>query len=158
MPASTSPSRATASISSVPIPLLLEWWQQRKRTASLRNNLSARLAKSDESYLKAYYRLMEIYSVVKSGGVQAQTEAVRAFAKREADLLNQRLTEIEAADELEELAKTQEREKVEQELQELHSANHWRIQTLTAINPEEEATVKQFLPDIEKTLMQQACA
>lgn len=157
MPISTPVTRASASIGSVPIPLLLEWWQQRKRIANLRSTLGNTLPKGDEAYLQAYYRLMEVYSVVKSGGVQAQTEAVKAFAKRESHLLNQRLNEIETAEELAEPVKLQEREKVEQELQELHSANSWRMQTLTNIDPDEEATVKHYLPDIERTLMQ-ACA
>ena len=118
MPLSNSSALTSAAISSVTIPLLLDWWQQRKRIANARTNLHVTLPKGDEAYLQAYYRLMEIYSVVKSGGVKAQTEAVQAFAQRESVLLNQRLSEIEATDELEEPAKVQEREKVEQELQE----------------------------------------
>ncbi|MEL7227722.1 MAG: hypothetical protein AAGL17_23555, partial [Cyanobacteria bacterium J06576_12] len=85
---------------------------------------------------------------------EAQTEAVRAFARRESGLLNQRLNEIEAAEELAEAAKKQEKEKVKQEIQELQSANSWRLQALTNIDPDEEATVKKHLLDIEKTLMQ----
>ena len=146
------------TINGTSIPLLLEWWQQRKRFANARTNLSATLPKGDEAYLKAYYRLMEVYSVVKSGGVQAQTEAVQAFARRESVLLEQRLSEIEAAEELAEAAKRQERQKVKQEIQELHSANSWRLQALTNIDPDEEATVKQYLPDIEKTILQMQCA
>ena len=158
MPLPNSSALASAAITSVTIPLLLDWWQQRKRIANARTNLHVTLPKGDEAYLQAYYRLMEIYSVVKSGGVKAQTEAVQAFAQRESGLLNQRLSEIEATDELEEPAKVQEREKVEQELQELHSANTWRLQTLTNIAPDEEATVRQYLTDIERTLMQPQCA
>ncbi|MEO1621825.1 MAG: hypothetical protein AAFU53_12445, partial [Cyanobacteria bacterium J06632_3] len=100
-----------ATINNVSIPLLLDWWQQHKRIASVRSNISATLLKGDETYLQAYYRLMEIYSVVKSGGVQAQTEAVKAFAQREACLLNQRLHEIDATAELAEAVKREEREK-----------------------------------------------
>ncbi|MGD1897277.1 MAG: hypothetical protein ACFB16_10050 [Phormidesmis sp.] len=158
MPLHNSSTISPATISSTTIPLLLEWWQQRKRIASVRSHLSATLPKGDEAYLQAYYRLMEVYSVVKSGGVQAQTEAVHAFTQRESVLLNQRLSEIEAAEELAEAAKRREREKVKQEIQELHSANSWRLQALTNIAPDEEATVKQYLPDIEKTLMQMQCA
>jgi len=151
-------STLTPTVSSVSIPILLEWWQQRKRIATVRSHLSATLPKGDETYLKAYYRLMEVYSVVKSGGVKAQTEAVQAFAKRESILLNQRLNAIEAAEELAEADKEQEREKVHQEIQELRSANNWRLQALTNIAPDEEATVKQYIVDIEKTLMQVQCA
>ncbi|MEL6159528.1 MAG: hypothetical protein AAGJ95_17105 [Cyanobacteria bacterium J06554_11] len=158
MPLPISSTLGPSTITGVSVPLLLEWWQQRKRVATLRSHLSATLPKGDEAYLKAYYRLMEIYSVVKSGGVQAQTEAVQAFAQRESGLLNQRLSEIESAEELAEAAKQQEREKVRQELEELRSANSWRLQTLTNIAPDEEAAVKQYLPDIERTLMQVQCA
>lgn len=158
MPLPISSTTGPSTITGVSVPLLLEWWQQRKRVATLRSNLSATLPKGDEAYLKAYYRLMEIYSVVKSGGVKAQTEAVQAFARREAGLLNQRLSEIESTKELAETAKQHEREKVKQELEELHSANSWRLQTLTNIAPDEEAAVRQYLPDIERTLMQAQCA
>lgn len=154
MPLHNSSTLTAITINSVSIPILLEWWQQRKRIATVRSHLSATLPKGDETYLKAYYRLMEVYSVVKSGGVKAQTEAVQAFAKRESTLLNQRLSEIEQAEELAETTKAQEREKVQQEIQELRSANKWRLQALTNIAPDEEATVKQYLTDIEKTLMQ----
>ena len=90
--------------------------------------------------------------------MQAQTEAVRAFSKRESVLLTQRLAEIEAAENLPLNKKRQEREKVEQELNELRSANNWRLKALVNIAPEEEAVVKQYLPDIEKTLIQARCA
>ncbi|MEO1445647.1 MAG: hypothetical protein AAFV46_05310 [Cyanobacteria bacterium J06635_11] len=152
------PLSTASTISSISIPLLLEWWQQRKRVASSQRNLNASLPKGEDVYLQAYYRLMEVYSVVKSGGVQAQTEAVRAFSKRESVLLTQRLAEIEAAENLPLNEKRQEREKVEQELNELRSANNWRLKALVNIAPEEEAVVKQYLPDIEKTLMQARCA
>ena len=158
MPLHDSSIPTATTINSVSIPILLEWWQQRKRVATVRSHLSATLPKGDETYLKAYYRLMEVYSVVKSGGVKAQTEAVRAFAQRESFLLTQRLNDIEKAEELAEATKKQEREKVEQEIKELRSANSWRLQALTNIAPDEEASVKQYLTDIEKALMQVQCA
>ena len=63
------------------------------------------------------------------------------------------LSEIEAAAEIAEEEKRQEREKVAQELSELRGANTWRLQMLTAIAPAEEAVVAQHLSDIERTLM-----
>lgn len=150
-------SLTSSSISQVSIPVLLDWWQKRKRLVQSPVKLSASLPKSDDTYLQAYYRLMEVYSVVKSGGVQAQMEAVKAFAEREMMLLNQQLNEIEAA-EIDEAKKIREREKVEQELDELRCANDWRLQTLTAIAPDEEAVVSAHLRDIERTLMQVQCA
>jgi hypothetical protein len=150
------PLHNSSTITNISIPMLLDWWQQRKRLANALGNLRA-LPKEDETYLQSYYRLMEVYSVVKSGGVKAQTEAVQAFAKRESGLLNQRLAEIEAA-ELAEGEKRRSREKIKQEMTELRCANDWRLKALTNIEPEEEAVVKQYLPDIEKTLMQAQCA
>ena len=158
MPLQDSSIPTATTINSVSIPILLVWWQQRKRVATVRSHLSATLPKGDATYLKAYYRLMEVYSVVKSGGVKAQTEAVRAFAQRESFLLTQRLNDIEKAEELAEAAKKQEREKVALEIKELRSANNWRLQALTNIAPDEEASVKQYLTDIEKALMQVQCA
>ncbi|MFK8186707.1 MAG: hypothetical protein AB8B99_25305 [Phormidesmis sp.] len=146
------------TINSVSIPILLDWWQQRKRIASARINLNRALPKSDETYLKAYYRLMEVYSVVKSGGVKAQTEAVHAFAQRESSLLHQRLAEIEADATAPDHEKNHDKAKIQQELDELRSANDWRLKALTDINPAEEALVKQHLTDIEKTLIQAKCA
>ena len=155
MPLHSSP---TSSISQVSIPVVLDWWQQRKRLVRTPIKISAIIPKADDAYLHAYYRLMEVYSVVKSGGVQAQMEAVKAFAAREVALLNQRLHEIEIAAGIGEEEKRQEREKVEQELIELRCANDWRLKTLTAIDPAEEAIVSQHLPAIEKTLLQVQCA
>ncbi|MGC1308229.1 MAG: hypothetical protein WA885_13460 [Phormidesmis sp.] len=150
-------SLQSLTLTSLSIPFLLNWWQQRKRTASL-GNLQATLPRGDETYLQAYYRLMEVYSVVKSGGVTAQIEAVNALTRRESALLNQQLAQIETHTELSESERHRERQKVEQELNEMTSANKWRIQTLSAIAPEEEAVVRQYLSDIEKTLMPSKCA
>jgi hypothetical protein len=97
---------------------------------------------------------MEIYSVVKSGGVQARAEAVKAFVERESALLNQRLGEIETATDLPEDEKREERAKIEQEFEELNQSNNWRLNMLTNIAPEEEAIVRQHLSDIEQTLIQ----
>ena len=59
------PLQPISTISDVSIPMLLDWWQQRKRVASARTNFKGKLHKRDETYLQAYYRLMEVYSVVK---------------------------------------------------------------------------------------------
>ena len=142
-----------SSINSVSIPMLLDWWQQRKRLASSRTTLQTPLLKGNDVYLQTYYRLMEVYSVVKAGGVQAQMEAVNAFAERELALLNQQTAQIEASD-LSEVEKARDRQKVQQDLGELEAATRWRLQTLSAIDPAEEAVVKQHLGDIERTLMQ----
>ena len=142
-----------SSINSVSIPMLLDWWQQRKRLASSRTPLQTPLPKGDDVYLQTYYRLMEVYSVVKAGGVQAQIEAVNAFAERELKLLNQQMAQIEA-DDLSEVEKARDRQKVQQDLSELEAASRWRLQALSAIDPAEEAVVKQHLGDIERTLMQ----
>ncbi len=152
------PLQTVPTIKSISIPLLLDWWQKRKRVASVRSNLHRTLPKVDDAYLQAYYRLMEVYSVVKSGGVKTQIEAVHAFAKRESKLLHQRFDEIEAAEDVTPSEKQQEQEKLQQALTELQSANDWRLQALASITPDEEALVQQYLPDIERTLMQAECA
>lgn len=144
---------SAAKISAANLPLVLQWWQQRKQVANLRNHLEVTLPGGDETYLQAYHRLMEVYSVVKSGGVQARTEAVRAFADRESTLLDQRLKEIETTETLSEAQKKEERIKVEHDFEELRQSNRWRLQVLDSITPEEEATVKQYLANIEQTLM-----
>ncbi len=145
-------------INSISIPLLLDWWQQRKRIASGFSNLHRTLPKGDDNYLQAYYRLMEVYSVVKSGGIQAQIEAVNAFSSRESKLLHQRLREIETDPQLAQLEKRKAKAQIQQELSELHSANDWRLQALTNISPDEETIVSQHLSEIEQTLMQAKCA
>jgi hypothetical protein len=148
------PLYTVSSLNNVSIPLLLDWWQQRKRVASARSNLHRTLPKGDDAYLQAYYRLMEVYSVVKSGGVKAQMEAVQAFGKRESHLLHQRLNQIDSTKTLALNEKQQAKEKIQQELSELNSANDWRLQALTNITPDEESLVNRYLPDIEQTLMQ----
>lgn len=153
MPLSTVPT-----INSVSIPVLLDWWQQRKRIASARVNLSRSPLKHDDTYLQAYYRLMEVYSVVKSGGVKAQTEAVNAFSQRESSLLRQRLAEIDTDSTVPDAEKQHSKAMIQQELEELRSANNWRLNALTNINPDEEALVKAHLSDIERTLIQTKCA
>ncbi|MGB7088309.1 MAG: hypothetical protein WBD47_22330 [Phormidesmis sp.] len=152
------PLPASSTLTTLSIPLLLEWWQKRKRLASSYSNLHATLPKGDDLYLQAYYRLMEVYSVVKSGGVKAQIEAIQAFAERESDALQQRLVEIEAAAAMSECEKQQKRQIVAHELNELRSANSWRLQALMGIAAEEEIIVERYLPDIERTLMQAQCA
>ncbi len=147
-----------ASINGVSIPMLLDWWQHRKRVANRRSNLHRTLLKGDEHYLRSYYRLMEVYSVVKSGGVNAQVEAVKAFSKRESALLNQQLAQVAGDETLTTLDKQQTCKKINQELIELEAANNWRLQTLSAIDPAEEALVKQHLSAIESTLMSVQCA
>ena len=149
------PLPTASTINSVSIPVILDWWQQRKRIARDRTSLNKSLRKSDETYLQAYYRLMEVYSVVKAGGVKAQTEAVHAFAKRESALLNQQLKEIEADSSSSEEEKSSDRAKIQQDIDELHSANDWRLRALTSICPEEEAVVAKHLSEIEQTLLQQ---
>ena len=137
MPLHTVPTIST-TIHRISIPLLLDWWQQRKRVATVRSNLHRTLPRGDETYLQAYYRLMEVYSVVKSGGVKAQIEAIEAFSGRESKLLHDRLAAIAADEAQTPQEKQAATEKIQQELHELHSAHDWRLQSLTDITPDEE--------------------
>ena len=60
-------------ISETSIPVILQWWLQRKRRAYSGDVLSHPIVQDvDSSYLDKYQRLMDVYAVVKSGGAEAQ--------------------------------------------------------------------------------------
>ncbi|NEP18327.1 MAG: hypothetical protein F6J97_15725 [Leptolyngbya sp. SIO4C1] len=135
---------ANPTITTASIPLLLEWWQQRKRLATANGVNSLPVFKNtDDSYLDAYRRLMEVYSVVKSGGVQVQTEAAKAHLSRELAALHQ------AAD----AAASERQAQIQQEILELERSTAWRLSTLNTIRPAEEAAVRQYLSEIEQVLL-----
>lgn len=91
-----------------------------------------------------YYRLMEIYCVVKAGGRGAQMEAARQLEQRER-------AELEAAIQaLPPTAVNASRvEALQQEIQELQTAIAQRLSYLKSISTAEEAAVRQCLNDIE---------
>jgi acyl-CoA synthetase (NDP forming) len=132
------------------ISLLLQWWQHRKRLANTSSTPVFR--DPEDQYLEAYHRMMEVYAVVKAGGVEAQVQAAQAYLHRERTALHKALenlaTQAEGSPNLE-----SERAHLRQEIEELERSITWRLSSLRDIRPEEEAAVKKFLPDIERTLM-----
>ncbi len=143
---------ANPKISAATIPLLLQWWQQRKRLASSAGVLSSPVLKdTDESYLDACHRMMDIYSVVKAGGVRAQREAAQAHLQREQAAIHRAIRDLTRQPASHETVSA--KAQLEAEAQELASAVNWRLSTLSEIDPAEESAVKRYLKDIEQVLM-----
>ncbi|MBE9066565.1 hypothetical protein IQ260_07860 [Leptolyngbya cf. ectocarpi LEGE 11479] len=136
-------------ISETAIPVILQWWQQRKRLATSGNVLSNPVVKNvDSTYLDKYQRLIDIYTVVKSGGAAAQIQAANDHWKRERDAITRRLDQISNKPEA-----TDEYLRLLHEAKELESSTHWRIEQLKEIHPEEENAVLGYLPEIEQVLI-----
>lgn len=93
---------------------------------------------------------MEIYCVVKSGGVKVRAEAARAFLERENTKLEAELAHLEA----QEAPDSQAIQNLHQEIAELHRSVNWRLAILQSIHPDEEATVAECLSDIEQQMTQ----
>ncbi|MEO0457126.1 MAG: hypothetical protein AAF152_11195 [Cyanobacteria bacterium P01_A01_bin.114] len=147
---------ASNPISEALIPLLLEWWHQRKRlaTGTSVNSLPV-FQNTDDRYLEAYHRMMEIYAVVKAGGVQAQTEAVKSHLSRELGALHQLLDGVSdrSPSPLPGEPPSLKKRQIQQEIDELERSVGWRLTTLKSIRAEEEAAVRKCLADIERVLM-----
>ncbi|NJL87753.1 MAG: hypothetical protein HC886_20020 [Leptolyngbyaceae cyanobacterium SM1_1_3] len=119
---------------------ILSWWQQTARERQ------PELA-MQENLWQPYCRLMEIFCVVKSGGVATQMQAAAAMLQHERTPLE---ADLAAAI----LAQEQDRVRVlNQELQELQKSIHWRMTLLKAIHPQDEALVSRYLADIEQVLI-----
>ncbi len=136
-------------ISQTSIPVLLQWWRRRKRLANSGDVLSNPVVKNvDSTYLDKYQRLMDVYAVVKSGGVTAQIQAANEYWRRERDAITRRLNQISNQPEA-----TDEYLRLQHEAQELESSTQWRISQLKDIHPEEETAVREYLPEIEQVLI-----
>ncbi len=136
-------------ISPTSIPVILHWWQRRKRRANSGDVLSRPVVKNvDSSYLDQYQRLMNVYAVVKSGGAAAQIQAANEYWNRERDAITRRLNQISNQPEA-----TDEYLRLQHEAQELESSTRWRISQLKEIHPEEETAVRKYLPEIEQVLI-----
>ncbi|MEM6254646.1 MAG: hypothetical protein AAF821_17165 [Cyanobacteria bacterium P01_D01_bin.156] len=136
-------------ISETSIPVILQWWQRRKRRATSGDVLSNPVVKDiDSTYLSKYQRLMNVYAVVKSGGAAAQIQATNDHLEREKAAIDRRLGQIgnqpDTNDEYLQLL---------QEAQELERSARWRINRLQEIQPEEEVAVREYLPAIEDALI-----
>ena len=136
-------------ISATAIPVILLWWQRRKRRATSGDVLSNPVVKNvDSDYLDKYQRLMDVYAVVKSGGVSAQIQAATEHWDRDRDAITRRLSQMsnqpEAADEY---------LRLQHEAQELERTIRRRISQLKDIHPEEETAVRDHLSEIEQALI-----
>ena len=136
-------------ISQTSIPVILQWWLRRKRRANAGDVLSNPVINNGESnYLDKYQRLMDVYSVVKSGGASAQIQAIHEHWEREREAINRRLNQISNQPEA-----TDEYLRLQQEARELESSTQWRINHLKDIHPDEEIAVRSCLPEIEQVLI-----
>lgn len=136
-------------ISETSIPVILQWWQRRKRRANSGDVLSNPVVKDvDSTYLDKYQRLMDVYAVVKSGGAAAQIQAAKNHCGRECEAITQRLNQISNQPEA-----TDEYLRLLHEAQEIERSTHWRINQLKDIHPEEENAVRDYLPEIEQVLI-----
>jgi DNA-binding transcriptional regulator GbsR (MarR family) len=144
------------TINRTSIALLIEWWTRRKRLARSHSVASSPLMQdADSTYLEAYHRTMEVYAVVKAGGVQAQIEAAHAYFQREVQPLHQAIHALEAKGEknISPSDLHPEHQRLTQEIQDLERSLNWRLSALKDIHPEEEKAVKQYLNEIEGILM-----
>jgi hypothetical protein len=114
----------------------------RPLTPDLIHQLLARDARAEMP--ADYVRLMEIYCVVKAGGRVAQIEAARRLEETEKAGLRQEIAELSQQPEAEGRVRA-----LQHEIQELERSIANRISYLAAIAPQEEAMVRQCLPDID---------
>lgn len=136
-------------ISETSIPVILQWWQRRKRRATSGDVLSNPVVQDvDTNYLDKYQRLMNVYSVVKSGGAAAQIQAAHDHWDRERQAIDRRLGQIGNQPET-----NDEYLRLLHEAQELERTSRWRINCLQDIQPEEESAVRDHLPEIEQALV-----
>lgn len=90
----------------------------------------------DQQALLIYQRLMETYSIVCVGGVEAQVEATKQSQKRQIQILH-----AEADPNCPQL--------LQQEIADLERATRWRINQLQQISPADEAAVQSCWSEIE---------
>lgn len=91
-----------------------------------------------------YVRLMEIYCVVKAGGVNAQVSAARHLEEAERAAMLIEITELsKQTDQASRI------ESLRQEMAEVERSATHRIAHLSAIDPQEEANVRSCLPLID---------
>ncbi|WP_346291486.1 hypothetical protein [Sphaerothrix gracilis] len=119
---------------------ILSWWQQ-----SMTAQSAASLSPAQTATLTQHHRhLMEVFCVVKAGGVAGQIEAAQALLQREQAELEADLAAAAAAADADRVSA------VNQELRELHRSIGWRIDLLQTIHPQDEALVQTHLSHIER--------
>lgn len=94
----------------------------------------------DPDMRRDYERLMEVYCVVKTGGVQVQQQAARDFQRREQARIEAEIAAAPAAPEVGALR---------QEMVDLKDYIDWRVEFLASITPAEETAVAAVLAVIE---------
>lgn len=110
----------------------------------------------------AYQRLLEIYCVVKAGGIAAQVATVKRFEAQERADLGAQIAALEAGTAGTEAgtdgdcSRDSQRQALAQEVVELERSVGDRLTYLSSILPEEEAAVYQCLAEIEAHLQRQA--
>lgn len=114
----------------------------RSLTPELIRQLLERSARTERS--SEYVRLMEIYCVVKAGGVSAQIAAARQLEEKERLTLRQEMALL-----IQQADPTNRVQALEQEVQEVERSVSHRIAFLKNINPQEEANVRSCLPLID---------
>lgn len=92
-----------------------------------------------------YVRLMEIYCVVKLGGVVAQKAVAQRLEQTEKASLQFDIRQLSVG----EPVPTQRIKALQQEIQELEDAVANRLKFLSTITPAEETLIQQHLSDIE---------
>ncbi|PSN14053.1 hypothetical protein C7271_22000 [filamentous cyanobacterium CCP5] len=94
----------------------------------------------DPNLRRDYERLMEVYCVVKTGGVQVQQQAARDFQRREQARIEGEIAENADAPEVGAL---------HQEILDLKDYIDWRVEFLASITAQEEAAVVAVMAVIE---------
>ena len=125
---------------------VLEW---RRVTQNARSDNAAALKSSedDPTALNDYHRLMEIYCLVKIGGVTGQIEAAQALLAREKQSLEAEIAALDSPD-----AYAGRISLLKQEIVELENSTRWRIAQLEIIQAEEERAVTHCISAIENAL------
>ncbi|MGP1375396.1 MAG: hypothetical protein ACTS3T_21395 [Almyronema sp.] len=122
---------------------ILGWWQQRLENSQMPQPSTETTA---TTLGQQYRHLMEVFCVVKAGGVAGQLQAAQALLQREQAELEATLTAAIAAKDSHKI------DQVGQELEELQKSVSWRVTLLKAIHPEDEALVQSQLARIEQVL------
>jgi hypothetical protein len=92
-----------------------------------------------------YVRLMEIYCVVKIGGVAAQIEAIQRLRHTELEALQAERKTLRSQSAPENRIRA-----IDQEIQELERSITHRVTFLQAIDPQEESVVQSCMPLIDQ--------
>lgn len=125
---------------------VLGWWLL-NQTAESGRNAALSSVEEETAGLNDYYRLMEIYCLVKIGGVKGQIEAAQTLLARERRALEVEIADLDNPDSCPDRISL-----LRQEILELENSTRWRISQLEIIQAEEERAVINCLSAIENAL------